>query len=499
MAAARVLPSPVFISAILPSCNAMPPMTCTSKGRMPNVRLDASRTTAKASCRISSSPSPFPSRSRNSSDFARNSSSVSFSIPGSRAVTASTLFWSALTLRPSPMRRILANRLLATDSFLARPGKWERPSRLPCGLYEPVISVSTSVYHIYVAGIRAGEHEEVVVQKLHLQRGLLGAHGLHLELLGAHDARFYLLLEHNGLRGFFGGVPFALAVPAVELPPPVALDLPLELVRHEVYGRVHVAAGLAGLEHRAVDEQRRVGDLGGGDRGVAFVDQLHLRPRDAPFIVEEPRHALDLLPRVPLERPRHRNVAPLDRYVHVASLRSASFSRSVFRLLRSVPSPPSVDRLVFLYCPIFFEPPFLRLPDASQIVLHKVRACTSSAPARLRTPAHSLKVAPVVKTSSTRSTRPARLPRASKAPATFSRRSPADSSTCSLVLRTALILSDSGAPIRTATARAINSAWLNPLLARRARCSGTGNTALYRSPSTTVAIKGAMTFSTTRA
>ena len=33
--ATRVLPSPVFISAMLPRCSAAPPMTWTSKGRMP--------------------------------------------------------------------------------------------------------------------------------------------------------------------------------------------------------------------------------------------------------------------------------------------------------------------------------------------------------------------------------------------------------------------------------------------------------------------------------
>ena len=36
--ATRVLPSPVFISAMSPSCSTMPPMTCTSKGRMPKAR-----------------------------------------------------------------------------------------------------------------------------------------------------------------------------------------------------------------------------------------------------------------------------------------------------------------------------------------------------------------------------------------------------------------------------------------------------------------------------
>ena len=47
--ATSVLPSPVRISAILPWCSTMPPISCTSKWRMPSVRRDASRTAAKAS------------------------------------------------------------------------------------------------------------------------------------------------------------------------------------------------------------------------------------------------------------------------------------------------------------------------------------------------------------------------------------------------------------------------------------------------------------------
>ena len=38
MVATRVLPSPVFISAILPWCKTMPPINWTSKGRMPRIR-----------------------------------------------------------------------------------------------------------------------------------------------------------------------------------------------------------------------------------------------------------------------------------------------------------------------------------------------------------------------------------------------------------------------------------------------------------------------------
>ena len=129
MVAASVFPSPVFISAILPSCKTIPPITCTSKGRIPKVRLAASRTTAKASCKMSSSVSPPASLSRNSSVFALSSSSERFSISGSRAETASTPLWSALTFRPSPIRKIFVNKF-AKVSFLAQtPMRDTGPSR----------------------------------------------------------------------------------------------------------------------------------------------------------------------------------------------------------------------------------------------------------------------------------------------------------------------------------------------------------------------------------
>ena len=54
----RVLPSPVFISAIQPKCRAAPPISWTSKWRWPMVRLAASRTVAKASTSRSLSSSP---------------------------------------------------------------------------------------------------------------------------------------------------------------------------------------------------------------------------------------------------------------------------------------------------------------------------------------------------------------------------------------------------------------------------------------------------------
>src|ERR687889_2665631 len=237
MVAASVFPSPVFISAIFPSCNTMPPMICSSKGRIPSVRRETSRTTAKASGSRSSRVSPFASLSRNSSVFSRNCASESFSMSGSSAETVSTRFWRALTLRPSPILKIFVNKLAKT-SYLMLIGRGGLTGRL----YKPVVSVTTPVYHIYITGIGAREHVEVVVEELQLEDGLFSAHGLHLELLGPNYARLDLLFYDEGLSGFGGRLRHILqpAMPAVDLAPPEALDLPLELVRHPVYGGVHV-------------------------------------------------------------------------------------------------------------------------------------------------------------------------------------------------------------------------------------------------------------------
>jgi hypothetical protein len=65
--AVRVLPSPVFISAIEPSCSTMPPISWTSKWRCPSVRLATSRVIAKDSKSSSPSDSPAIARSRSRS------------------------------------------------------------------------------------------------------------------------------------------------------------------------------------------------------------------------------------------------------------------------------------------------------------------------------------------------------------------------------------------------------------------------------------------------
>src|SRR5918997_1954671 len=349
MVAASVLPSPVFISAILPSCRAMPPMIWTSKGRIPRVRLEASRTTANASGRRSSRVSPPPNLSRNSSVFAPREPSESFSISGSSAETATTRCWRALIFRPSPILSIFVSRFDKTNYLVG--------VLFSGRLYEPVVSITASVYHIYVACIGAGKDEEVVVEELHLEDRLLCAHRLHLELLGAHYLGLDLLFVpgHGALR--LGRAALELPVPAVDLASPKAPHLPLQLVGHAVYGGVHVLGGHARLQDRPVDEQRRLGHLGLRDGRVALVDQLDLGPGDATLVVEELADALDLLEGVPLQRLRHRHVAPLDRHVHVrlpsgtfSTLRANALCSQHFSLLSPWCYPGSFNSGMFARC-----------------------------------------------------------------------------------------------------------------------------------------------------
>ncbi|MNV75208.1 hypothetical protein D3C71_1684850 [compost metagenome] len=106
-----VLPSPVFISEIRPSCRAIPPINCTSKCRIPSVRLEASRTVANASGRISSRVSPFSIRARNSAVLACNCSSDSFTNSGSNPLITSTVF----------MRRLTSRSLVSPNIFFTSP------------------------------------------------------------------------------------------------------------------------------------------------------------------------------------------------------------------------------------------------------------------------------------------------------------------------------------------------------------------------------------------
>src|SRR5205807_5768177 len=114
--ATSVLPSPVFISAILPWCRTTPPTSCTSKWRIPMVRRPALRHSAKASIRSSSRSWPSSASLRISSDRARRpASSSSFSSGSSSLMATATARWR-LTSRSLGSRR----RVRLTTAYLVQ-------------------------------------------------------------------------------------------------------------------------------------------------------------------------------------------------------------------------------------------------------------------------------------------------------------------------------------------------------------------------------------------
>src|SRR6266446_4010390 len=97
--ATSVLPSPVAISAILPSCRTIPPMSCTSKWRMPSERRAASRQTANASGSTSSISAPPARRLRSSSVRERRAASSRACTVGSSTLISATIGIIRLTSR----------------------------------------------------------------------------------------------------------------------------------------------------------------------------------------------------------------------------------------------------------------------------------------------------------------------------------------------------------------------------------------------------------------
>src|SRR5215470_6007425 len=132
--ATSVLPSPVAISAILPSCSTMPPISWTSKCRMPTVRRDASRQTAKASGRMSSSGSPPSIRFLNSSDFARRPASSSGVSDASSALIARTTGIMRLTSRSCLVPKIFFSSASIISASLYRARSRGRPTQKLAGV-----------------------------------------------------------------------------------------------------------------------------------------------------------------------------------------------------------------------------------------------------------------------------------------------------------------------------------------------------------------------------
>ena len=127
-----------------PSCSVTPPISCTSKWRIPSVRRPASRTAAKASGSSWSRVSPAARRSRNFTVSARRPASSSASNCGSSALTRSTTrrmrFSSRLFLVPTSLR--ISERTMVLAVFQRGAAMWrdcpcpaapapERPARAP--------------------------------------------------------------------------------------------------------------------------------------------------------------------------------------------------------------------------------------------------------------------------------------------------------------------------------------------------------------------------------
>src|SRR5919204_1418607 len=113
--ATRVLPSPVAISAIVPLCSTMPPMSWTSKCRMLSVRRAASRHTANASGSTSSISPPSARPLRSSSVLPRRAASSRAWMAGSSALISATTGIIRLTSRSCLVPKIF----LRTASIIA--------------------------------------------------------------------------------------------------------------------------------------------------------------------------------------------------------------------------------------------------------------------------------------------------------------------------------------------------------------------------------------------
>src|SRR5215211_7683579 len=103
----------------------MPPIIWTSKWRIPSVRREVSRTTAKVSGRSSSRDSPLRARSRRPSACWRSSASSSSSSSGSHELMRSTRFAYCLNCLPSPRRRA-RSRIVRPSSVGGAGGRLHR-------------------------------------------------------------------------------------------------------------------------------------------------------------------------------------------------------------------------------------------------------------------------------------------------------------------------------------------------------------------------------------
>ena len=131
-----------------------------------------------------------------------------------------------------------------------------------------------------------------MVQQVHLQNGLLRAHGLHGEVLGADDGELLLLRHLKVVRR--GGRGEALAPQALGQAGLVLQNLPLDISHRGIDGAAHIAVGVLrlGAEQRAVGAAN--GQLhhaavlllhGKGHKGVCLLRKILIQLTDLLFRV----------------------------------------------------------------------------------------------------------------------------------------------------------------------------------------------------------------------
>src|SRR5260370_247552 len=169
--ATSVLPSPVAISAIFRAWSTMPRMSWTSKWRIRTVRRAASRQTANASGRSSSSGSPSVRRLRNSSDLARSPAASSACAAGSSALIAWTAGCMRLTSRSCLVPKI-ARRTASIISIDYGTRAW------PGAISAPAARGAEQLTRVAARGVRdarAAQHPRDLLDA-RLAREELGAH-----------------------------------------------------------------------------------------------------------------------------------------------------------------------------------------------------------------------------------------------------------------------------------------------------------------------------------
>ena len=153
-------------------------------------------------------------------------------------------------------------------------------------LDETVAAVVAAIHHADIAGLHAAEYIEGVIQQVHLQNGLLGAHRLHGEVLGTHQM-ILRLLHHIELGRDIGGQSVGAQIPGQ--PGLVLADTAVDEGHRLVNGAPHIPVGVLLLRPK----QRAVGGpdgqlhhaavlffYGEGHKGVCLLREVPIQLAD---------------------------------------------------------------------------------------------------------------------------------------------------------------------------------------------------------------------------